>query len=220
MAVSSVASSPLAQAAATKLSTKNAGALAQLGKDVANAPGPNGKVGTVVPVPTGGVSRTVGKSKSSDGSTSMPLDTDAQIALEQALQGKQTYLQNLALQRQSELQNYTNESHDLTVQHPLDQASLNSNYGSRGLGFSSGYGNAATQLETAYDTNTSRLVQAHQDAINQLNADQTNYLNAYKLNKSALRQAAADRLSAVAGTLGLGTPTTNASTLSSILQGN
>lgn len=174
--------------------------------------GPNG---VVIPPHPG-----LGGGHGGVGPTGMPLDSAASIALQQAAAARQTFLDQLGLQHQQIVQNYGDQLEDMNKQQPIDQATLNSGYGSRGLGFSSGYGIANGRLADAYFTNQSRLSQAEQDALNQLRTERLDYRHEYNTNLSAIRQAAADRLSALAGTLGLGRPTQNAGALANQLNGN
>lgn len=151
--------------------------------------------------------------------TGMPLDESAQIALQQAALARAAYMHQLRLQGITTGQEYSNEMQDLNTQHPIDESTLNSNYGSRGLGFSSGSNNANQQLQTVYGTNVARLDQAHQDALQQLLTDRSDYQNSYLANQAAIREAAADRLSAVAGSLGLHKPVKNVQELINLLNG-
>lgn len=151
--------------------------------------------------------------------TSAPLDADSQIALQQAAAARATYLSGVRQQRQQEEQNYGDSLFDLNKQHPIDVRNLLNNFAGRGLAFSSGYGNSSSQLGDNYATSLSRLAAARTAALTGFGLDRSNYQNEYLASLSSIRQAAADRLSAAAGTLGLGS-TSNPTVLASQLQGN
>jgi hypothetical protein len=154
------------------------------------------------------------------GGSGMPLDTSAQIAESQAKAAKHTFMRNLELQQQGIKSNYGDQLHDFRVQHPYDIGTVDSNFGGRGLGFSSGFGQAQEDLGKQYKLATGRLGDAKAQALAQVHADRQDYQREYLLQREAIRQAAADRLSANAGHLGLGKPTGNAKKQAADLNGN
>jgi hypothetical protein len=138
------------------------------------------------------------------GSAALPYDESYYSAVNQAQAGRDSFLRSLRNARLEGNQSYHQQMSDLNQQHPYDIGTLNSNFGSSGMGFSSGYGNALGRLQDVFEKNTDRLRQAHLDAIRDIRTNRQNYMGEYRANLAALRQAAADRLAANAGTLGLG----------------
>lgn len=152
------------------------------------------------------------------GNTNMPIDEAGSLAQQQAQAAKNTFMSQLTQQRQAEEMNYGDSLFNLQTQHPIDVRNLLNNYAARGMAFSSGYGDSVGTLANTYSTNLSRLAAARAQARAGFGLDRSNYDKEFGLNSAAIKQAAADRLSSAAGTLGLGN-TTNPLTLSSLLQG-
>lgn len=134
----------------------------------------------------------------------VPTDEQGQLLFRQAAAARAAYDQQLDQQIHGIKTNYGDQLVDQNTQHPLDIGAINNNYGSSGLGFSSGYGNAQQQLAHTYQTNLDRLTSAKADTLNTIRQNRGSYAHYYDLNLEAIRQAAIDRLSASAGTLGLG----------------
>lgn len=157
---------------------------------------------------------------SGGGATGMPLDADGRIALQQAAAARNTYMQSLVQQQQQLNDQYGTQLHSYNEQHPIDERSLLDQYAGNGMAFSSGYGNAEGQLGQKYQDALAQLLQTKTEGTNQIGSERSTYNKEYGTDLDAIRQAAADRLVAGGGTLGLATGTTNPSKLAKLLSGN
>lgn len=176
------------------------------------------KVGVGTKVST--VPKPVVKPKPSTG-TALPTDPDYQNAAAQLLAAHTSYIGNVAAQKQQLEQQYTDSTYQAGQQEPNRNRAILDNFAGRGMSYSSGYGTAVGNENTAYQHLLSQLNQAHDVGNADLTRQQNDYEQQYTLQQEALRNAATQRLQAQAGQLNLlpKGPTTNPSVLAALIQG-
>jgi len=151
--------------------------------------------------------------------TALPTDPDYQNAAAQLLAAHNSYLGNVAAQRQQLESQYADSVNQAQTQEPNRTRGILNNFAGRGMAYSSGYGQALGNENDAYQHLMSQLGQAHTFGLNDLTRQSTDYEHAYTLQQEALRNAATQRLQAQAGSLNLAPPTTNPSVLAALIKG-
>lgn len=153
--------------------------------------------------------------------TSLPTDPDYQNAAAQLLAAHNSYLGNVAAQKQQLESQYTDATNQAAQQEPNRNRAILNNFAGRGMAYSSGYGTALGNENQAYQHLLSQLNQSHDYGLSDITRQQGDYESQYALQQEALRNAATQRLAAQAGSLNLlpSGPTTNPNILAALLQG-
>lgn len=152
------------------------------------------------PIPKG-----VGKKGSGGkGSKGVPIDSQGRIDLSQIAAQRLNFLDQYNQQVADINRNYNVQVQRAKQNEPYVQRSIISDYAGRGMGFSSGYGNAAGRETQLYNQNLSDLAYQHNYGLQDLDAQRAAMRRTLDVQREAIRQAAADRMAAQAGSLGLG----------------
>lgn len=152
----------------------------------------------------------------------MPIDPAGSIDLTGLAQQRLNFLDQYNSQLADINRNFRTQRRRIVQQEPYNVRGILNNYSGRGMAFSSGYGVAQGRELQNYNQNLGDLNYQHTLGQQNLQDQRTAFMRTYRNQQQAIRQAAADRLAAQAGTLNLydsNKPLT-ANQLAKILAGN
>lgn len=123
-------------------------------------------------------------------------------------------LASLAAQRLNFLDQYNQQVADINRNFEVQQQRLNANepyvqrgilsdYAGRGMGHSSGYGDATGRETQLFNNQLNDLAYQHTYGLQDLNSQRTAMQRTLQIQREQIRQAAADRMAQQAGALGL-----------------
>lgn len=137
--------------------------------------------------------------------TGIPLDSQGRIDLAQIAATRLNFMDQYNQQVTDLNHNYNQQVLRANENEPYTQRGILSDYAGRGMAHSTGFGDASGRETQLFNQNLSDLSYAHnyglQDLETQRDAMRRNVLT----QNLAVRQAAADRMAAQAGSLGMGT---------------
>jgi len=133
----------------------------------------------------------------------MPLDPQGSIDLTGLAQQRLNFLDQYNSQLADINRNYRVTRQRTVNEEPWTVRGILNSYATRGMARSTGYGVAQSREAQAYERGLSDLDYQHTLGLQNLNDQRTAFMRTYRNQQQAIRQAAADRLAAQAGTLNL-----------------
>lgn len=132
-----------------------------------------------------------------------PIDVQGRLDLSQLAAQRLNFLDQYNQQVADINRNYAVQRQRAMENEPYVQRGILSNYSGRGMAHSTGYGSAAGRETQLFNQNLGDLAYAHTYGLNDLGNQRTAMARTLRTQRQAVRQAAADRMAAQAGTLGL-----------------
>lgn len=145
--------------------------------------------------------QTLAKIKPSGG---LPIDSQGRIDLSQLAAQRLNFLDQYNQQMADLNHNYQLQTQRTQENEPYVERGILSDYAGRGMAHSSGYGDALGRQTQLYNQNLADLNYAHTYGLQDLNTQKADLNRTLATQQLAIRQAAADRMAAQAGTLGQG----------------
>jgi hypothetical protein len=133
----------------------------------------------------------------------MPIDSQGRIDLSQLAAQRLNFLDQYNQQVADINRNYEVQRQRAMENEPYVQRGILSDYAGRGMAHSTGFGSAAGRETQLFNQNLGDLAYAHTYGLQDLNTQRTAMARTLRTQRQAVRQAAADRMAAQAGTLGL-----------------
>lgn len=132
-----------------------------------------------------------------------PIDSQGRLDLASLAAQRLNFLDQYNQQMADINRNYGVQRERAQQNEPYVQRGILSDYAGRGMAHSTGFGSAAGRETQLFNQNLSDLNYAHTYGMQDLNTQKLDFNRTLQQQQLAARQAAADRLSQQAGTLGL-----------------
>lgn len=135
----------------------------------------------------------------------LPLDSQGRIDLAQIAATRLNFLDQYNQQVTDINHNYNTQYQRAQENEPYTQRGILSDYAGRGMAHSTGFGDASGRETQLFNQNLADLSYAHNYGLQDLETQRDAMRRTVQTQNLAVRQAAADRMAAQAGSLGFGT---------------
>ena len=167
---------------------------------------PAGGINPLAPKPNSGGGG--GKHPAGKTNKGTPIDAQGRLDLSQLAAQRLNFLDQYNQQVSDINRNYAVQRQRAMENEPYVQRGILSDYAGRGMAHSTGFGSAAGRETQLFNQNLNDLAYSHTYGLNDLGNQRTAMARTLRTQRQAVRQAAADRMAAQAGTLGLYTGST------------